>query len=966
MAFEFNSTPGAMPTPTPTPAPTPRFFTYLSPPGIGDSAGEPSLVQLLPMEQIFTNHNVNGSTNAIPNGGSTLYFGGFLPSMLKITFNDCSSPASALWETKDLLSASTPRAFGDPILFTDHTTGRTFVAQLEGLTPLGSTIDITDDDGDNFTPSDGVIPSDIDHETIGGGIYHANNLGIGPLTSYPNTVYYASQSVTDARALRSDTGGGLHGHIKVSPFDGTVYVPNVACGGSVPFHETGGRQTLLVSENNGIAWTQRPIPDSTTTGNGSADNAILGTRDPSVGVATDDTLYFGYQGADGHPRIAVSHNKGQTWSPSVDVGATVVNGGPVLNCAFPAVVAGDPNRAAFAFFGTETGGENWQCGQGDDCSANGTGINARPPFTGVWYLYVASTYDGGVTWTTQNITPGDPVQRGGICQSSTCRNLLDFFDATIDKEGRILIGYDDGCITASCLNGGNNDFTAKAAIARQSGGKRMFAAFDPAEPVLPGAPVSAGSRNAAGDSATLTWTPPDNGGATITGYKIYRKTSTDTVYSFVAITPATNYTDGTLNPSLEYNYHVTAVNSVGEGPYCSDVTPVFVPNPQIPPACVVPGVLAVNDLNANGSDNDSAQNTPPDPRVNVRSLFVAEPCFGPGVNKLVFTMQLAPSTSGSPPPSSQWYIIWNRNTVAADGSDRRYVAMKTDAMGVLSFDYGNFGPPLPIGGVPPPNANTPTSLGAADSGTYDVATGVVTITLSSSKADDSPGKVAGDSLTGLNVRTYLVRPDAGQKSQNNANDITGNGTYTLFGNGACCGPVPLLGVASRKTHQTAGTFDVPLPLTGNPGIECRSGGPNGEHKIVFTFANPVTSVTNASITGGSGSVANSSVQNTYEYVVNLTGVPNKQKVTVTLTGVRDTAGDRTDTLAVTVGMLLGDVNGDVNPTGLVDSGDVFLVRQQTGQTPNSANFRKDVNANGLIDSGDVFLTRQNTGSQLPP
>src|SRR5439155_25758973 len=245
------------------------------------------------------------------------------------------------------------------------------------------------------------------------------------------------------------------------------------------------------------------------------------------------------------------------------------------------VFAGDPKRSAFAFFGTETGGENWQCGQGDDCSANGTGINARPPFTGVWYLYVASTYDGGVTWTTQNITPGDPVQRGGICQSSTCRNLLDFFDATIDKEGRILIGYDDGCITASCLNGGNNDFTAKAAIARQSGGKRMFAAFDPAEPVLPGAPVSAGSRNAAGDSATLTWTPPDNGGATITGYKIYRKTSTDTVYSFVAITPATNYTDGTLNPSLEYNYHVTAVNSVGEGPYCSDVTPVFVPNPQI-------------------------------------------------------------------------------------------------------------------------------------------------------------------------------------------------------------------------------------------------------------------------------------------------------------------------------------------------------------------------------------------------
>src|SRR5260370_222130 len=27
---------------------------------------------------------------------------------------------------------------------------------------------------------------------------------------------------------------------------------------------------------------------------------------------------------------------------------------------------------------------------------------------------------------------------------------------------------------------------------------------------------------------------------------------------------------------------------------------------------------------------------------------------------------------------------------------------------------------------------------------------------------------------------------------------------------------------SRKTHGAAGTFDVPLPLTGNVGIECRS------------------------------------------------------------------------------------------------------------------------------------------------
>src|SRR5207247_9553473 len=101
----------------------------------------------------------------------------------------------------------------------------------------------------------------------------------------------------------------------------------------------------------------------------------------------------------------------------------------------------------------------------------------------------------------------DPVQRGGICQSGTCRNLLDFYDATIDKEGRIVIGYDDGCISAACINGGANDFTAKGVIARQSGGMRMFAAFDPAEARKPTTPLATDVVNTDG-TAPLNWPAP--------------------------------------------------------------------------------------------------------------------------------------------------------------------------------------------------------------------------------------------------------------------------------------------------------------------------------------------------------------------------------------------------------------------------------------------------------------------------
>ena len=104
--------------------------------------------------------------------------------------------------------------------------------------------------------------------------------------------------------------------------------------------------------------------------------------------------------------------------------------------------------------------------------------------------------------------------------------------------------------------------------------------------------------------------------------------------------------------------------------------------------------------------------------------------------------------------------------------------MKSDATGALSFEYGKFG----VATIGNPNVSTPVKLGDADSGTYNVATGVVTIVLSNSKAENV---TAGKSLSAVNVRTYLAQPDSGTKTQSTADDITGDGTYTLVGNAAC-------------------------------------------------------------------------------------------------------------------------------------------------------------------------------------
>ena len=555
----MNGGPTPTPTPTSTPTPgaspnstpdlnstTPSFSIHMSPAGMGESWGEPSIGVNWQSEQVF---------NGTPNGGTVMSFGGFgdgsFPDVigLRVTFND-SNPAAptATWEhTASMAVTGAPRAAGDPILYTDRDTGRTFFTQLLGLTPLGSTTQFTDDDGRSFSVSEGSgLPSGIDHETFGGGPFAT------PLTggaTYQNAVYYCSQSVGDATCSISLDGGatfgpsvpiygvndctGLHGHLKVGR-DGTAYVPNKGCGGSLPYH-LGSQQAVIVSDNNGLSWTVRPVTTSTGDGNNTK-------SDPSIGIGADGTVYFAYQANDGHQHVSVSRDKGQTWSKDTDLGATL----GIQNSVFPAAIAGDGDRAAVAFFGTTTAGANYHCGQGDNC-ADDTGANPQPPFNGVWYLYIATTYDGGATWTTVNATPGDPIQRGGICGQGDCRNLLDFFDAGVDKEGRILVGYDDGCISAGCIAGtAGNDFTAKNAIARQLSGKRLFAAYDP------------------NPNATPTPTP----NPTVTPTPTPTPTATPTPTPTPSPSPTATPTPGTAPPAATFGHNTLAdFSAVGGEPF---------------------------------------------------------------------------------------------------------------------------------------------------------------------------------------------------------------------------------------------------------------------------------------------------------------------------------------------------------------------------------------------------------------
>jgi hypothetical protein len=175
-------------------------------------------------------------------------------------------------------------------------------------------------------------------------------------------------------------------------------------------------------------------------------------------------------------------------------------------------------------------------------------------------------------------------------------------------------------------------------------------------------------------------------------------------------------------------------------------------------------------------------------------------------------------------------------------------------------------------------------------------------------------------------------------------------------------PAPTLtGVVSRKTHGTAGTFDVDLPITGNPGIECRTGGASGNHQVIVTFAAPVT-VTDATVTPGLGGTASLSLVpgfNHNEVIVTLSNVSNAQTLTINLIGVSD--GTTTGNLSIPMSVLAGDVTAN----GIVGNTDVASVKGQVAASVTASNFRNDVTANGIVSNTDVSVAKAQVGTSLP-
>jgi len=717
-SFSFHSAPQRVPFPAATPASgLPPRFSLFTPSaaqlatGLGTDAGEPSI-------------GANWVT------GNVL-FQSFVTTF-RVSFDDsCPTNPTSTWTPKQ--SQITGNESFDPILWTDSKVGRTIVSQLV-FASTESLSAITDNDGDLWLPSHGAgIASGIDHQTVGGGPFHQ------PLLAgafYPNAVYYCAQDIALANcALSLDGGltygpavpiymsqqcGGLHGHVKVGA-DGAAYVPNKDCG---------GQQGVVVSEDNGVTWNVRTVP-----------NSMAGNSDPSVGVSKNGRVYFGFADNNNHPVIAISDDHGQSWHDVKDVGAAA----GINNTVFSEVVSGDDNRAAFAFLGTKSIGS----------------LDART-FPGVWNMYVAATYDGGSTWHLVNATPNDPVQRGPVWLqggAEISRNLLDFNDMTIDKQGRMLIGFADGCVDA-CVQAPDaargNSYSAVASILRQTGGRRMFAEFDPAEPTAPSAPALTVTRN--GALARLTWSEGNNGGSPITTYSVLRDGAA------IASTTSTSYTDPTANPSQTYSYSIVATNAVGSS--CGSNAVSSAGNGS---SCTLPGVTMMTDATGDGAAATNAA-------LDIQSVSIAEPYYSDGSKKLVFTMKVA--SLASVPAGAEWRILWNFPTT---DTGSYYVEMNTDPSGVVAFQYGT----IDLTSAVVTAVGQPHLLGVCDAESTYLPDGTIRLVLSTSKIGNA---AAGDVIGGLLARTFVTTGSVVTSSRSAIDTASTTGTYLMVGNNFCAPP----------------------------------------------------------------------------------------------------------------------------------------------------------------------------------
>lgn len=323
----------------------------------------------------------------------------------------------------------------DPYLYVDPATDRIFTVDL---TVACSFLSFSDDRGESWTTNPLACGRPVnDHQTLFSGP------AVTSITAgYPNVVYYCFSDLANSVCSKSLDGGvtfapsgapafqaetypdgtpcpGWHGHGVVGA-DGTIYLPKGQC----------GEPWIAISDDEGLTWTRvRVAPRTMPSG---------GWSDPAVAMDKAGNLYYLWVARNRLPYLAISRDRGLTWSKPMMVGAPGVK-----EANLATIAATGRGEIALAYVGSENSLYQ-RCGKPGSCA--GENIAAGPS---TWNGYLATAPNAlqkRPLFYTARLNPlGDPLVRGS-CGPGRCPWLLDFIDVQIDAQGRPWATFVDGFV----------------------------------------------------------------------------------------------------------------------------------------------------------------------------------------------------------------------------------------------------------------------------------------------------------------------------------------------------------------------------------------------------------------------------------------------------------------------------------------------------------------------------------------
>lgn len=225
----------------------------------------------------------------------------------------------------------------------------------------------------------------------------------------------------------------------------------------------------------------------------------------------------------------------------------------------------------------------------------------------------------------------------------------------------------------------------------------------------------------------------------------------------------------------------------------------------------------------------------------------------------------------------------------------------------------------------------------------------------------NPGALAGTAVLSPVTVSNLVNDTAyvcSVKASNAVGASVASATVPVTPSASVA--LEFVGALSRKTHGTAGTFDIAVdrtqPISGDVSVEPRaiiSG-----HTVLLQFNTAVSSIgASSAVDSANAAVFVSAMASGNDVIVSIPTLADNKRVTISLTDVNAPMRN----FSVSLGFLIGDVNN----TRSVNSSDISAVKARSGQATTIGNFRFDVNASGAINSSDISAVKARSGLTLP-